>query len=152
MLLDLPDIRTDSFNNDIIVNPKLYTDYTIVVPANGTLENYPNNSVLKLPEIPYLGDDANYPFEIWTGAGKTGSQYNRITTDPKSGASGFYEVSSPLSRKPNEIRFADVDIGTTLYITFYGLGAVAEPSQLYSKVPIEEPDTLANGTIYIGGL
>lgn len=146
----LPDLRTDSFNNDEYINLHAYTgsDAVEIDLANDpTVALYAQSGrkVFKLPEIPFISEsDPTYIFTVKIKA--TGQEF--LPSPAGSPGVGFYSLAPKTSLKPNEIEFHPSQ-SEVILISMYGAGSIPSPENMFAKVRIGVPPYPADGDIFV---
>jgi len=79
----------------------------------------PSSSPFYIRTKEVVKQDTPSTIEIWTGSGKTGTQFTEVSSAP---AQGEFQVDYKYDS--GYIRFNEADANTTIYITYKGIGDV----------------------------
>ncbi|MCX5657841.1 MAG: hypothetical protein NTZ48_06430, partial [Candidatus Omnitrophica bacterium] len=128
--------RFDPFTEEYA--PNTITDEIAVIP--GVSPFYIRTVEAVKQEIPSS-------IEIWSGSGKTGTQYTEVSAEP---AAGEFQVDYKYGS--GYIRFNEDDGGKTVYINYKGIGTLIKASDVneiltYINELIIDPTKLSYGGV-----
>jgi len=101
--------------NDYRYDPFLETDSAASISDERHVIPNASPYYIRLDEIPKLDDPST--IEVWTGVGKTGTQYSEVSSAPAT-----QEFQVDYKHKTAKVRFNSANADTTVYVTYKGMG------------------------------